>query len=167
MPFCKITQEETGGKLTMKNKTLSLLTIFFFIFCAAMPSVYATGMKEATSSLLLPTTGQAMNNQMGSTKTKIMAGVEVASITTVALLGTLVGGGVVWAGLGPMLANHLWSATDAYKNAQYKNDPLVQQQMMDAQRTLDLSRQRRFDREESYRSDIRDRVLRAGEQATY
>ena len=150
----------------MKNKTLSLAMIIFTMFAVSTPSAFAIGAKEAGASLFLPTTGQAMNNELGSTKTKVMAGVEVAAITTVAILGGVVGGPVIWAGLGPLIANHAWSAADAYKGAQYKRDPLVQQQMSEAQRTLELSRQRRFDREQTYRSDIRDRILNAGEPAS-
>ena len=134
------------------------------IFAFSTPSVFAVGAKEAGASLLLPTTGQAMNGQIGATKTKIMAGVEVALITTVAILGGAVGGGVVWAALGPLMANHAWSAIDAYKGAQNKVDPYVQQQMTSAQRTLDLSRQRRFEREQSARLSLRERIERAGEQ---
>jgi hypothetical protein len=61
------------------------------------------------------------------------------------------------------LANHAWSAADAFKTARSgnnSNDPYIQQQLSSAQRTLDMSRQNRFDRE----SDIRQRILRAGEQ---
>ena len=133
---------------------------FLMVFAFMTPSAFATGAKEFGASLLLPTTGQAMNNEISSTKTKIMAGIEVASITTIILLGTLVGGGVVWAGIGPLLANHAWSAVDAYKSAQNnQNDAYIQQQLSGAQRTLDMSRQNRFERE----SDIRQRVMRAGE----
>ncbi len=143
----------------MTQKALSCFMVFLMIF-AFMTPAFAEGAKEFGASLLLPTTGQAMNGEISATKTKIMAGIEVASITTVALLGTLVGGGVVWAGLGPLIANHAWSALDAYRGAQQnKTDPYIQQQLSEAQRSLDLSRQRRFDREMS----IREKVLKAGE----
>ena len=142
----------------MNKKLLSIAIIFLMFFAFSMPSVFATGIKEGASSLLLPTTGQAMNDQLGNTKTKFMAGVEVAAVTTVAVLGTAVGGPVVWVGLGPLLANHLWSATDAYKNAKYKKDPVIQDQMTEGQRMLELSRQRRFEREQTYRSDVRSRL---------
>lgn len=145
----------------MNKKSVSLAMIFLMIFAFSTPSVFATGVKEGASSLLLPTTGQAMNNQLGDTKTKIMAGVEVTMVTTVAILGGVVGGPVVWAGLGPLIVNHVWSAADAYQNAQAKKDPLVQEQMTEAQRMLELSRQRRFEREQTYRSDVRSRVSQA------
>ncbi|MBN1688979.1 MAG: hypothetical protein JW893_07750 [Candidatus Omnitrophica bacterium] len=150
----------------MKTKALSLVMAFFMLFAFTTPSVYAYGLKEASASMLLPTTGQAMNDELGSGKTKIMAGVEVAAITTVAILGGLVGGGIVWAGLGPLIANHAWSSVDAYQSAQekYRTEVLAQQQMADAQRTLETSRQRRFEREETLRSDVRTRMAQAREQ---
>ena len=96
-----------------------------------------------------------------------MAGIEVASVTTLAILGGVVGGPVIWAAAGPLIANHLWSSVDAYRGAQNRIHPLVQQQMLDAQGTLEFSRQRRFEREQAVRSDIRDRILMAGETARY
>ena len=144
------------------KKLLACSIAFLMIFATMTPSVFAEGMKELGASLLLPTTGQALNGEIGATKTKIMAGVEVAAVTTTILLATLVGGGVIWAGLGPLLANHAWSAADAFKTARSsKTDPYIQQQLSQAQRTLDVSRQNRFDRE----SDIRQRILKAGEQS--
>ena len=149
----------------MMKKVVCVSLTLLMVFALSTTPVFAVGAKEAGASLLLPTTGQAMNNQLGSKKTKLMAGVEVAAITTVAILGIVVGGPVIWAGLGPLIANHVWSSADAYKNAKSKTDPLIQQQMLDAQRTLELSRQRRFEREEAARSGIRERIARAGEQA--
>jgi len=146
----------------MKQK-FSFLVVFLMIFTSLSPAAFAVGGKEFGASLLLPTTGQAMNNEIGATKTKIMAGIEVAAVTTTILLATLTSGGLFWVGLGPLIANHAWSATDAFKTArsnQNNNDPYIQQQLSSAQRTLDVSRQNRFDRE----SDIRERILRAGEQ---
>ncbi len=145
------------------KKMLILGVTLLTLFAVAAPPAVAVGGKEAAASFFLPTTGQAMNGQISNTKTKIMAGVEFAAITTVAILGGVVGGPVIWAGVGPLIANHLWSAADAYKGAQYKTDPAIKQQMLDAQRTLDLSRQRRFEREQAARSDIRERVRQAGE----
>ena len=104
-----------------------------------------------------------MNGEIGATKTKFMVGIEVAAVTTTILLATLTTGGLFWVGLGPLIANHVWSAGDAFKTARRNNnnnDPYIQQQLSSAQRTLDMSRQNRFDRE----SDIRQRILKAGEQ---
>ena len=143
-----------------KTAALFLLLILFL----ASPS-FAEGGKEAFSSLLLPTTGQAMNGELGAKKTKIMAGVEVAAITAVTILGIASGGGVVLFGAAPLAANHLWSATDAYKSAHDKQNPMDQEEMADAQRDLEFSRQRRFEREQNYRSSIRERIQRASEMA--
>ena len=145
------------------KKILSCLTIFLMIFALLSPSAFATGGKEFGASLLLPTTGQALNGEIGATKTKIMAGIEVAAVTTTILLATLTSGGLFWIGLGPLIANHAWSAADAFKTARNNNnnDPYIQQQLSSAQRTLDVSRQNRFDRE----SDIRQRILNAGERS--
>src|SRR3989338_4108091 len=81
------------------------------------PAFAGHGLSQATASLILPTTGQAMNGQIGNTKTKIMAGLEAGLITTTAILGGVVGGPVIWAGVGPLIANHAWSSMDAYANA--------------------------------------------------
>ena len=145
------------------KKTLSCLIIFLMIFTLSYNTAFAVGGKEFGASLLLPTTGQALNGEIGATKTKIMAGIEVAAVTTTILLATLASGGLFWVGLGPLIANHAWSAADAYKTAKRgnSNDPYIQQQLSSAQRTLDVSRQNRFDRE----SDIRQRILNASEQS--
>ena len=146
------------------KKSLSLVMVFCTTLAFVASPAFAEGFKEGASSLFLPTTGQAQNGQLGDTKTKIMAGVEVAAVTTIAILGGVVGGGVVWVGLAPLIANHAWSSVDAYRNAGGKQDPALERQMRDAQRTIELSRQRRFEREQAGRSDIRERVARAGEQ---
>jgi hypothetical protein len=137
----------------MKNKFLIFAVLFLLLTSFSIPSGFAAGTKEAAASLLLPTTGQAMNGQLGNTKTKIMAGVEVASITTVAVLGAVVGGPVIWAGLGPLIANHLWSSVDAYRNAQYKNQNVsIQPQLVEPQRNYQTNPQ-----------GIRERIMRAGQ----
>ena len=144
------------------KRPLSFLVAFLMILASLSTSAFAAGGKEFGASLLLPTTGQAMNGEIGATKTKIMAGIEVAAVTATILLATLTSGGLFWVGLGPLLANHAWSAADAFKTARRgNNDPYIQQQLSSAQRTLDVSRQNRFDRE----SDIRQRILKAGEQS--
>jgi hypothetical protein len=148
--------------LKTDHKIIVLTALFFYLFT---PASYAEGGKEFFSSLLLPTTGQAMNGELGANKTKLMAGVEVAAITAITILGIASGGGVVLFGAAPLAANHLWSATDAYKSARTKQDPVVQQEMYDAQRDLELSRERRFEREQNYRSSIRERIQRASETA--
>lgn len=151
-------------------KKISILMALFLILSSFAPSYASTGLKEGTASLFLPTTGQAMNGQLGNTKTKVMGVVEVAAVTTVAVIGVATGGAAVWWGLAPLLGNHLYSSADAYKNARNKQNQdyvIQQQQMQDAQRSIDLSRQNRYDREQTYRSDIHERVARAGEMAAY
>ena len=148
-------------------KNFSRKTAFILVVSLLMiqSSVHAAGGKEAFSSLLLPTTGQAMNGELGTNKTKVMAGVEVASITAVTVIGLATGGAAVLIGAIPLAANHLWSATDAYKSARTKQNPVSQQEMVNAQRDIEFSRDRRFEREQNYRTNIRDRIAQAGEQA--
>lgn len=152
----------------MSQKIFAVFMILM-LSVSLTPSASAEGFREGSASLLLPTTGQAMNGQLGNGKTKVMAGVEVASITAVTVLGLATGGAAVLWGAIPLAANHLWSATDAYKNADNKNQMYLaaspDQEMIDAQRTLEYSRQNRFDREQAGRYDLRERVRLAGEQA--
>ena len=152
----------------LKNK-LTAVVLALCTFLATSPLLYAEGFREAGASLLLPTTGQSMNGQLGDRKTKIMAGIEVAAVTTATMIGFAAGGPAVWFGAAPLIANHVWSATDAYKNAGRQPDPMAadQERLMEAQRTLELSRQNRFEREQAGRYDVRERVRRAGEQAYY
>lgn len=148
------------------NKFLSAIIVLSLVF-SFNPVAHAK-VKEAAASLLLPTTGQAINGQLGNGKTKFMAGVEVAAITTITIIGFAGGGPAVWFGAGPLVANHLYSSIDAYKNAgknEQANITIAQQEMVDAQRNIEYSRERRFDREQDSRSDLRERIRRAGEQA--
>lgn len=151
----------------MTKKILSVTLAFAMLFAFWTPSSFAVGGKEAAASFFVPTTGQAMNGELGSAKTKVMGVVEVAAITTIAILGGVVGGGVIWAGLGPLIANHAWSAADAAHGARTKEQsPMdAQLQMAQAQRTLEISRQHRFEREQAERSGIRERIAQAGQLA--
>jgi len=147
------------------KKMLLLFTAFVFTLSFVQAPAMAAGTKQAASSLLLPTTGQAMNGELRETKTKVMAGVEVAAITTVAILGGVVGGPVIWAGLGPLIANHAWSAVDAYKGAQNKENAFAEYQMTQAQKTIDMSRQTRYDAAQAQHFDLRERMRLAAESA--
>ena len=143
---------------------------FFFVLAlifalTSQASLSFAAVKQGAASLLLPTTGQAMNGQIGNGKTKVMGGVEVASIATITVLGLATGGAAVLVGAIPLAANHLWSATDAYATAKKQQQVPSQDQLYDAQNNLDYSRQRRFEREEYRQSDIRERIRMAGEQA--
>ena len=145
------------------NKFLSSKFFSAFIVLALIfsfnPIAHAK-VKEAGASLILPTTGQAMNGQLGNGKTKFMAGVEIAAITAITVIGFAGGGPAVWFGAGPLVANHLYSSLDAYKNAGQAD----QANITIAQEEREYSRERRFDREPEYRSDLRERIRRAGEQ---
>jgi len=152
----------------MKIKTLAIAISFMVLSTSACPIAYAHGAQPAMSSLLLPTTGQAMNGQISNTKTKIMAGVEVAAVTTVVVLGLATGGAVIWAGLGPLIANHAWSSADAYSGAQGNLDPTVELQLSEAQKTLEFSRQRRMERQRGVvQTDKRGFVTQNGEFIYY
>ncbi len=147
-------------------KKITALTVLIALLTMAPVPSYAAGGREGAASLLLPTTGQAMNGEIGAGKTKIMGGLEVASVATVAILGVATGGAIVWVGLGPLIANHLWSSADAYKTARRNEQPLYSEApMMEAQQTLELSRERRYAREGEYRTDLRDRLMKVREQA--
>ncbi len=149
-----------------KNKIVTLFVLIATLCVSS--SVYAEGFREAGASLLLPTTGQSMNGELGTGKTKMMAGIEVAAITTVTVIGFAAGGPIVWLGAAPLIANHVWSAADAYKGAKrkaYYPAAADQQQIYDAQRTLEISREGRFDREQAGRNDLRERMRLASEQA--
>ncbi len=148
------------------KKIFAVMTLVTLALGANIPFASAEGFREGAASLILPTTGQAMNGELGNTKTKVMAGVEIASVTAITVIGIATGGAAVWFGAAPLIANHLWSATDAYKGAKSQEDPYAgDQQILEAQRTLELSRQQRFEREQAGRSDIRARIQQAGEAA--
>ncbi len=149
------------------NSRVFSVFMLLFLFSSFIPQASAK-VKEAGASLILPTTGQALNGELGKGKTKLMAGIEVVSITAIAAIGFAGGGPAVWFGAGPLIANHLYSSIDAYKNAGKNPETAANQQILyDAQRNIELSRERRYGREEAYRSDIRERIQRAGEQSGY
>ena len=147
----------------LHRKKQTVLILFFFVFALAAGDASAA-VKQGAASLLLPTTGQAMNGQLTNTKTKVMATVEVASITAISILGLATGGGAVLFGFVPLAVNHLWSGADAYRVAKKNQNAPQYQEIVEAQRTLDLSRQNRFQREQAYRSDLHERIQRAGEE---
>ncbi|MFH0985601.1 MAG: hypothetical protein V1882_08705 [Candidatus Omnitrophota bacterium] len=73
---------------------------------------------RGAASLVLPGWGQYLNNEMdtkgGKFKTGAMIVLEIGGIVTTILLGTLVGYPVIWVGIGILMFNHIWSASDAY-----------------------------------------------------
>jgi hypothetical protein len=58
-----------------------------------------------------------MENKNGKLKTGAMIVLEIGGIVTTILLGTLVGYPQIWIGIGILMFNHLWSASDAYLKA--------------------------------------------------
>lgn len=151
-------------------KKMSLYVLFLFtVVSVYQTSVYAEGVKQGAASFVLPTTGQYMNGEFNDGKTKLMAGMEVAAITATVVLASVVGGPVVWAGIGPLIANHTWSGYDAYKTAKEKNqDPWAvgqEQQIYDARRDFDLARQQRYDTVNNQNLSLRERMRLAAEQA--
>ena len=132
----------------MRATSLMVLLVLGALLLVTPAGYAGEGLGAATASLFLPTTGQAMNGQLGNAKTKFMGGLEAGLITTTAILGGVVGGPVVWAGVGPLIANHVWSAFDAYANA----SPEVsdqQKQLEEAQRILQESQKRNRTRQGS------------------
>ena len=76
---------------------------------------------RGAASLVVPGWGQYLNGEMeskgGKIKTGAMIILEIGGIVTTILLGTLVGYPVIWVGIGILMFNHIWSATDAYAKA--------------------------------------------------
>lgn len=151
------------------KKQASFFILFFMVMTSISFPAYAEGVKQGVASFVLPTTGQYMNGEFNDSKTKLMATMEVAAITTTVILASVVGGPVVWAGIGPLIANHTWSGYDAYKTAKEKNDPYAaygEQQVYDARRDLDLARQQRYDYANNQNLSLKERMRLAGEQAS-
>lgn len=154
------------------KKMASYLVLILMVLASVQSPAHAEGAKQAAASFILPTTGQYMNGEFSEGKTKLMAGMEVAAITTTVILASVVGGPVVWAGIGPLIANHTWSGYDAYKTAKEKNEnPYGNyavdggQPVYDARRDLDLARQQRYDNVNNQNLSLRERMRIAAEQA--
>ena len=110
----------------MFKKMMSLVVIA--AMCMAVTgTAYAAEKNEDKSltrgaaSLVLPGWGQYLNNEMdnktGKLKTGAMIVLEIGGIVTTILLGTLVGYPQIWIGIGILMFNHIWSASDAYMKA--------------------------------------------------
>lgn len=107
----------------MLKKILSVLVItaMFISVSGAAYTAESNSDKSLTrgaASLVLPGWGQYLNNEMdtksGKIKTGAMIVIEIGGMLTTILLGTLVGYPVIWVGIGILMFNHLWSASDAY-----------------------------------------------------
>ena len=107
----------------MFKKIISVLVIAV-LFTAASGMAYAEennsdkSLTRGAASLVLPGWGQYLNNEMenktGKLKTGAMIVLEIGGIVTTILLGTLVGYPQIWIGIGILMFNHIWSASDAY-----------------------------------------------------
>ena len=112
----------------MLKKLMSVLVITAMVM-SVCPMAHADegqcdGDKSLTrgaASLLLPGWGQYLNNEMesknGKLKTGAMIVIEIGGILTSILVGTLVGYPQIWIGVGILIFNHIWSASDAYIKA--------------------------------------------------
>lgn len=110
----------------MLKKMISV-TVAVAMFMAVSGVAYAEEKSEDKSltrgaaSLVLPGWGQYLNNEMetksGKIKTGAMIVLEIGGIVTTILLGVLVGYPVIWVGIGILMFNHIWSASDAYMKA--------------------------------------------------
>ncbi|MDD5217591.1 MAG: hypothetical protein PHN49_02635 [Candidatus Omnitrophica bacterium] len=104
----------------MKKMIVLLLIPFMVLTVCASPAMAAsTGLKEGAASLLVPGWGQYLNGEFsdeqgGRIKSGIMVAIEIAAIVTTAVVGGVAGWPVVWVGIGLFIANHAWSAIDAF-----------------------------------------------------
>ena len=111
----------------MLKKLLSVLVITAIVMSVTGGVAYAEeknadkSLTRGAASLLVPGWGQYLNNEMdtkgGKFKTGAMIVLEIGGIVTTILLGTLVGYPVIWVGIGILMFNHIWSASDAYLKA--------------------------------------------------
>jgi len=111
----------------MSKKFIAVLLLATFMVAASGVAYAADtdkGEKSLTrgaASLVLPGWGQYLNGEMetksGKIKTGAMIILEIGGIVTTILVGILVGVPAVWAGIGILIFNHIWSAADAYAKA--------------------------------------------------
>jgi len=107
----------------MFKKVISM-TVVAAVLLAVSGVAYAEesssdkSLTRGAASLVLPGWGQYLNNEMDSKSGKIKTGamivLEIGGIVTTILLGTLVGYPQIWIGIGILMFNHIWSASDAY-----------------------------------------------------
>ena len=110
----------------MFKKVISM-TVVAAVLLAVSGVAYAEesssdkSLTRGAASLVLPGWGQYLNNEMDSKSGKIKTGamivLEIGGIVTTILLGTLVGYPQIWIGIGILMFNHIWSASDAYIKA--------------------------------------------------
>jgi len=112
----------------MLKKMMSLLVVAAMCFSVCATAQADEGktsedksLTRGAASLVLPGWGQYLNNEMesksGKLKTGAMIVIEIGGILTSILVGTLVGYPQIWIGIGILIFNHIWSASDAYIKA--------------------------------------------------
>ncbi|MBI4971583.1 MAG: hypothetical protein HZC17_07080 [Candidatus Omnitrophica bacterium] len=113
----------------MNKKLISVLSVLILTAVLNIPVSYAEDkvaepnpVIAGASSLVLPPVGQIENKEGTKPKSFIMGAVEACGITALVLTATLVGGPIVWVGIGPLMANHIWSGTEAYATAKRKSE---------------------------------------------
>lgn len=107
----------------MRNVSNMKKFICILLCSALLFSGCATDLSSAGKSALIPGWGQRANHE-SKAKQVTMAVVEVAGITTTAVVGGIIGWPLVMVGVGVLIANHVWSATDAYVHADKKESAL-------------------------------------------
>jgi len=105
-------------------KKIISMTVVVAVLMAVSGVAYAEekssdkSLTRGAASLVLPGWGQYLNSEMdtksGKIKTGAMIVLEIGGIVTTILLGVLVGYPVIWVGIGILMFNHIWSASDAY-----------------------------------------------------
>jgi hypothetical protein len=110
-------------------KKIISMTVAVAVFMAISGVAYAAennadkSLTSGAASLVLPGWGQYLNKEMdtksGKIKTGAMIVLEIGGILTTILLATLVTPAypVIWVGIGILMFNHIWSASDAYIKA--------------------------------------------------
>jgi hypothetical protein len=82
----------------------------------------SAGMEPAFKSLLIPGWGQYQNGEFetrdGKAKVAGMWFLEGAAILTTAIVGGIAGYPEVWVGIGLFIGSHVYSAFDAFLNAE-------------------------------------------------
>lgn len=103
------------------NKGVAILLVALLLVAGSGTVFASESLTRGAASLVLPGWGQYLNGELdtknGKIKTGAMIIIEVAAIVTTAVVGGVSGSPAVWVGLGLLIANHVWSATDAYVNA--------------------------------------------------
>lgn len=107
----------------MKRGISTLLVASLLMFSMSSPLLAAgeESLTRGAASLLVPGLGQYINGELedsgGKLKTGVMILIEIGGIVTTAVLGGVAGYPQIWIGIGILILNHIWSASDAYVRA--------------------------------------------------